>query len=415
MMKTDRLSLRILTFLLSLCLLLPLVSCGETPADTAQTTVAATVAATTAEPAKYTVRLNAPASTAIHTDLQASYLADKDPLTIKSYMRSAYSAQSVNFDDSPGTIELSRPAAIKLTWEVETDQPESDIVGYTLSLWHEAAPDAALTATFSKLIKEYGLINALIGETYCWTITVIDKDGKNYTSQVGRFTTEDQAPRNIYVDGVTNVRDLGGWKTEDGGRIRQGLLYRGGRIVENSNALKVLITGKGIKTLRDDLGVKSEIDLRLTEKLGGLSASALGSTVAFYSCPMYDDWSKMFSDENNLKQIRKIFSLMADENNYPFYFHCSIGTDRTGLIAWLVNGLCGVSEEDLWRDYLFSNFGKIKNSRSTGVRDVYVDKLKTGGGKTYAEQIYNYLKNTIRVPAADLDAVIRIMKEPAPN
>ena len=39
--------------------------------------------------------------------------------------------------------------------------------------------------------------------------------------------------------------------------------------------------------------------------------------------------------------------------------HCSIGTDRTGVICFLINALLGVSEEDLYKDYLFSMFGMI--------------------------------------------------------
>ena len=128
---------------------------------------------------------------------------------------------------------------------------------------------------------------------------------------------------------------------------------------------------------------------------------------------MSDDSNLMFSDPDNLQNVCDVFALLADESNYPVFFHCSAGLDRTGLIAWLVNGLCGVAEEDLWRDYLFSNFARTKHSRSTGIKSVYVDKLKSADGKTFADQIYNYLKDTVGVPAADLDAVIRIMKEPA--
>ena len=410
-MRSDRLSLKILALLLALLTLLSFASCGQdTPAETVETT-----AATEAGPAKYTVRLNAPASTAIHTELQASYLADKDPLKIKSYMRSAYAAQSLDYDneDQVGTLELSRPAAITLTWDVETEQTESDIRAYTLRIWRASDTRSVITATLPASTKKYDFQNALIGETYCWSVTAIEGTGATYPSTVARFRTPDQAPRNLYVDGVTNVRDLGGWKTEDGGRIRQGLLFRGARIVENSNAAKVLITAKGIKTLHDECGVKSEIDLRLTSKLGGLSWSVLGSTVNFYSRPMSDNYNLMFSDPDNLQNICDVFAVLADESNYPVFFHCSAGLDRTGLIAWLVNGLCGVSEEDLWRDYLFSNFAKTKHSRGTGIKSVYVDVLKTANGDTYAKQIYNYLKDTVGVPAADLDAVIRIMKEPA--
>ena len=418
-MRTDRPSLKILALLLLLATLFAFASCDtETPEPTAASTADVTTAetataATTEEPAKYTVRLNAPSSTSIHTPLQASYLADGDPTKVADYLKTAYSAQSVNYNDEPGTIELGRPATVTLTWDIETELPENGILALVIRIWRASVPRSTVSKTLPRTAKEYTLTNLMIGETYCWTVSVLNSGNKSYVSETGRFTTDAQGPRNLYVDGVTNVRDLGGWATEDGGRIRQGLLFRGGRLVENKSATDVIITKDGIKTLHDELGVKSEIDLRLKSQIGGLSASPLGSTVNFYSRPMDDDWSVMFSSAENLKSIREVFAILADKANYPVYFHCSIGTDRTGLIAWLVNGLCGVSENDLWRDYLFSNFALIKHKRGTGIKSVYVDQLKAAPGKTFAEQIYNYLKDTVKVPEADLKAVIRIMKEPA--
>ena len=415
-MRTERLSLKVLALLLLLAALFSFASCNTgTPEPTADVTVegTATAATTAEEPAKCTVRLNAPASTSIHTPLQASYLADRDPTKVSDYLKTAYSAQSVNYNDKPGTIELGRPVSVTLTWDLETELSEGEIRALVIRIWRSSVPRSTVSKTLPRTAREYAITNLMIGETYCWTVTAIDSENKSYVSETGRFTTDAQGPRNLYVDGVANVRDLGGWATEDGGRIRQGLLFRGGRLVENKSATDVLITENGIKTLRDELGVKSEIDLRLKSQIGGLSASPLGSTVNFYSRPMDDDWSVMFSSAENLKSIRDVFAILADEANYPVYFHCSIGTDRTGLIAWLVNGLCGVSENDLWRDYLFSNFALIGHKRGTGIKDVYVDKLKAAQGSTFSEQIYNYLKDTVKVPEADLKAVVRIMKEPA--
>ena len=165
----------------------------------------------------------------------------------------------------------------------------------------------------------------------------------------------DGCPRNLYVDGITNVRDVGGWKTLDGGRVRQGLLFRGSKLAANKNAKQILITEKGIATLRDELGVRSEIDLRLETQLGGLTSSPLGNTVNFYSRPMEDDYNTMFTTASNLQNVRAVFALLADESNYPIYFHCSIGADRTGLIAILFLDAFGADREVIIRDYMSTN------------------------------------------------------------
>ena len=43
-------------------------------------------------------------------------------------------------------------------------------------------------------------------------------------------------------------------------------------------------------------------------------------------------------------------------NGDNIYFHCTIGSDRTGTLAYFLEGLLGVSEEDRLRDYEISYF-----------------------------------------------------------
>jgi protein-tyrosine phosphatase len=50
----------------------------------------------------------------------------------------------------------------------------------------------------------------------------------------------------------------------------------------------------------------------------------------------------------------QIFALLADETTYPAVFHCTTGKDRTGLVAALVLGALGVSDDDIVRDYAMS-------------------------------------------------------------
>ena len=108
--------------------------------------------------------------------------------------------------------------------------------------------------------------------------------------------------------------------------------------------------------------------------------------------------------------LKDVFSVLGDKNNYPIVIHCSIGTDRTGLLCFLINALLGVSEEDLYRDYLFSNFGNIGGSRSYSIIDTYIMNISSAQGDSLAERTYNYLLG-IGVSKTDLDKVINIMTE----
>lgn len=399
-----RLPQSILSLLLSLLLLFPLASCGpksEPDTSTSATepaTVATTVPATTAAPEPTVlVRLcSFDAPLEIHTEQQAAYLAgDLDKVG----------------DYAKGVEELSRPNQITLTWEVETLTEGVGVKSFVIRVSTKPDLSRPIASPLSKTRRSFSFGNALIGQTYYWNLTVYDTEGGSFVTETATFTTAANGPRNLTVDGITNVRDLGGWRTEDGGRVRQGLMFRGAKLNTGND---VLVTEAGIKTLKNEFGIVSELELRRTSELGGRTTSVLGDKVNFYSRPM--EYEDILSDENNKVQIKSIFALLADRSNYPIYFHCSIGTDRTGLIAYLVNGLCGVSEEDLWRDYLFSNFGVINGTRSkANIQNAYISTFQYWKGNTYAEKIYDYLNTVFGIPKEHLDSVIQIMKEMPTN
>ena len=326
----------------------------------------------------------APASTEIHTAAQANYLANSDPHSILTYAHA--------------TEEISKPNPIKLRWSI----PESalgQIRSYTVRIWTASDLSDAKEWCVSGNALELQVYNLFVGQTYYWNVSALDGEGDVSVSETATFTTGAQAPRNLYVDSVTNVRDIGGWRTADGGRVRQGLLYRGARLNANFETT-ASVSEAGIKTLRDELGIKTEIDLRQTQEVndrnesGGRTTSPLGEGVTYLAYPM-DYGEVLITEPKNIERVRQIFHLLADESNYPIYFHCSIGTDRTGLIAWLVNGLLGVSETDLWRDYLFSDFGQIESdpakARTRAKNEgVYVNQIKAKNGANLSEKTYNF-------------------------
>lgn len=159
----------------------------------------------------------------------------------------------------------------------------------------------------------------------------------------------------------------------------------------------------------EELGIKTEIDVRLVDdsENGGITYSPLGESVAYISIPM--EWDgNMLAD--NKEQVVKVFSVLAKEENYPLFIHCNIGTDRTGMLAFMINALLGVPEEELQKDYVFSNFGNIGGKRPVEnlLESDYYNTIMQTEGSTLSEKTYNCLVDT-GVPAEDLDALIRIM------
>jgi protein-tyrosine phosphatase len=58
----------------------------------------------------------------------------------------------------------------------------------------------------------------------------------------------------------------------------------------------------------------------------------------------------------------------------PLLFHCTAGKDRTGLAAALILSALGVSEKDIWQDYLLTN--QLYKRNSTGATTLSPEVLK---------------------------------------
>ena len=286
------------------------------------------------------------------------------------------------------------------------------------------------------------LYNLLPGTTYYWKVKGTYSGDE---SAVGTFTTEESKVRTIYVDGVSNARDLGGYETTTG-KVNYGLLYRGGKL--NGTTSGEAITEEGKSEMLDSLKIKTEIDLRSTGDDGGQTENAIGGGVNYIKIPLgqyanildYETWSSLDKSEksgnfdaNNKNAIKQIFELLADKNNYPIYFHCNAGADRTGTLALLINGLLGVDEQSLIKDYeltTISRYGKRLRSSltednkaftETGVMQndggnyvamgLFIDSLKSAytDGGDINEAIYNYLIEYIGLSNDTLDKIKSIM------
>ena len=374
-MKKSQLS----SILLALCLLFSLVGCGE------ETKHVYSFSLSTIDD-----------EVDQHTELQKSYLAD------------AYTSISKYAN---GQNERSIPEALNLSWTAQaTDENSSPISYYTVKV--------SPTANFSENVWTYtctgttvSVYNLMVGYNYYWKVEATLENGKTSLSPVSAFKTAATCPRMIFVEGITNVRDMGGWQTEYGKTVKQGLLFRCGRLNKSSSSqIKTEITENGKKTMLDMLKIKTEIDLRMVSnnEVGGLTdTSPLGDGVQYAQCPMDYTVSNLLT--GNKQKIATIFGILSNENNYPVIYHCNIGTDRTGIISFLVDGLLGVSEEDLYRDYLMSNFGNIGGSRNvSSIQRNYVNYIKSFNGDTLSQKIYNCLVAN-DVPADYLDAVIEIL------
>lgn len=249
------------------------------------------------------------------------------------------------------------------------------------------------------------------GHTYYW---IVDAVYSSYTvrSEVFSFMTQ-ATPRTVNIEGVSNSRDIGGYLTEDGMRIKQGLVYRSAKLDQ--------ITELGRYTLLNVLGVKTDLDLRGDRndyyKNATHPVEELNHIVV--ACPWYSTGSNhIWLDEYNKTEFAKAVKVFADPDNYPIIFHCSLGRDRTGTLAMVLEGLLGVDENTLMMEYelsVFSYWGTNGGTKyNTGLRnnihDTYLYIYNNYEGDTFSEKVEDFLLE-IGVTAEEIASIKDIMLE----
>ena len=275
------------------------------------------------------------------------------------------------------------------------------------------------------------IYNLIPNRSYYYKI-VWDNAGTPTIAKEGQFKTTGNV-RMLKIDGIFNVRDMGGWEGLGGNPIKYGKLIRGSRLNVNGSST-LLITPEGIAELRR-LGVKADLDLRDASDAVNATHSFLGSDIPIKNINgAYGSRIATFADKpQSIQGIQQIIAWFKEDR--PVYFHCSVGADRTGTVAYLIGALCGMSEDALCKEFELTSFSgdSITNSRDTpnperlirqrtaigrldpnDDNDSYkfanmVAKIKSFEGGTLQRKVYNHLRKGVdgyRISEADLAFLI---------
>ena len=198
--------------------------------------------------------------------------------------------------------------------------------------------------------KEYDFssVTVEVSDLFCGTkyyCEVVNAESGE-KSDIRTFTTK-KGPRTVKIGGTSNTRDMGGYETADGRTVKQGLVYRGGNPDNLTDGGKEWFKRVGIKTIID---LREETSRK--RSLSGLGINYPELPAKGSACYFQGDLS--IRDEECRKGLITAVKAFADEKNYPIYFHCQIGRDRTGTLAYVIGGLLGVEHRDLTLDYELS-------------------------------------------------------------
>ena len=189
--------------------------------------------------------------------------------------------------------------------------------------------------------------------------------------------------RHVPLSGQPNFRDLGGYATADGRRVKWGVVYRSGELSQLSKD-DIAKLGR--------LGIKTVVDLRSPEEVKARGPGRLPSGAELVPMPisssdmfaklipmfLQGDFSRVPADLLNKvnrhlvrdfsAQFGGLLRALSESANRPLVFHCTQGKDRAGFGAAMVLSALGVPWETVVEDYLLSNhFRKAENDKMLGM------------------------------------------------
>lgn len=208
-----------------------------------------------------------------------------------------------------------------------------------------------------------------------------------------------------------NVRDLGGWNC-DGGTVKYGLLFRGGKL---ETADRTVLVG--------ELGVQHDLDLRGRE--GGdsddepdMTESPLGSDVWYTRTQQYA-WYALTPVATWQAYLRCVIDAVTHRE--PVYFHCTAGADRTGTLACVLEGLLGMSQSDIDKDYELTTFYSGSGSDATARRrnesdwKGLINEINAVSGDTFRDKCVHFAVGTCGMSMSDINAYRAAMIDGTPE
>jgi protein-tyrosine phosphatase len=194
--------------------------------------------------------------------------------------------------------------------------------------------------------------------------------------------------RILQLDAVNNFRDFGGWRTDGGGRVATGRLFRSAHHARATAADVDRIAGLGIATVADLRHVSEQkaqpsawagklaFDMIAAADGEGESEGEAPHRLAFRKSDFSPDAMRAFMtahyalipyEPQHIALFGRYFDALSTRDG-GMLIHCAAGKDRTGILAGLTHHVLGVHPDDAMDDYLLTNAAGNIDRRLTPVR-----------------------------------------------
>jgi protein-tyrosine phosphatase len=266
-----------------------------------------------------------------------------------------------------------------------------------------------------------------------------------FINRKGRiFLTKKLTNQLIGVTSGRNFRELGGYETLSGKKIKMHKLLRTGNLADLSPFDKQFLTDYGAK-YDVDFRSKEEVDNQPDRVPDGVEyiydpvfsedLTNSSKSITDLDTQAHDDadfgfnhmhyaYEDMIESEPAQKAYRKFFDVLLENtvDSESVIFHCTAGKDRTGFGALLALSALGVPLNTIKKDYLLTNIttkdfvdSMVEHARQNGknenvlqsirdiqsVRSEYLDHAVKVLNDEYGG-INNYLRDVMKLSSADI-------------
>jgi protein-tyrosine phosphatase len=177
-------------------------------------------------------------------------------------------------------------------------------------------------------------------------------------------------PHVVPLEGGSNFRDFGGYRTVDGATVRRGLVFRSAHLGGLTDTDRSALGKLGVRTIVDLRGVNEAaetphlisglackvVGAHIEPQLGEQLRSGVenGTLTPFVVMELLTDHYRDYP-RRCAPGFRTLFTTLSDGTHRPLVFHCTAGKDRTGFASALLLSLLGVPWDDVMEDYLRTN------------------------------------------------------------
>jgi protein-tyrosine phosphatase len=186
----------------------------------------------------------------------------------------------------------------------------------------------------------------------------------------------------VAIEGISNLRDIGGYPVRGGGRVRRGKVFRGEALVFSDALTKAAIFTEDNAHAYKQLAVRTIIDLRgQNEADASPNAWPRATGAELLAFPMdaggEGDASlimRMLKDGKlrafGVADLARFYAAMArmlapmfgsglnalaEPGRLPALVHCAAGKDRTGMFIAFLLEILGTSREHVVSNYAFTD------------------------------------------------------------